>query len=916
MVTAILAQGTEGLAGTLDAIRHQVYGSDQVIVVGGDSDARHFAGSEEVEWVPTVSGAVDRTDATHLWFVRSGARPRADALGALVATATDLDAAVAGSKILDLDNPDRLLSVGFATDVFGTAFTGLDDDELDQGQYDVVRDVAAVAGDSLFVRRDLVKGLGGPDRRMPPLAAAVDFCQRARLRGARVIVVPSSEVLAPDPGRRSERWRERGSRIRGMAKVYGPLTVAWSLPVAFLSGFAQATMSLLLGRWMFFDWLRAWAWNLLHLPDTIRERRRARRGREVGDEELFRYQVGGSIALKTTATQLADQLRRRLPGEDTTSIEIISRELRRPSFLVGVGAILFLLVAVRSLWADGLPAVGYSLPFPDSGLAGLDAYAGGWNPGGFGGSEPLLPLIALTAIIRIVVLNSGPLAEYLAITGSAVLGVWGTVRLLRVWGVTEVAGTMAGLVYVAGSAAQGLAAETAIGAMIALGVVPWVMWLSLARWPSTSLGRAGRVAAVGLTTGIVALASPLLLLVPVVALLIWALVNVNDGVAWRALAVALSGVVLALPLLFPWAGAADLNAFLTEGDLFSSTSIVVAAAVVVALVTVVASAPVRLARVAGWAGVLAAGGALVARGSAFGAGAQIGHAGLALAALGLAGLAGAAFESITRVETAGWRRIAGGVGVVAAAVLVAASSVILIGGRAGIPADRFREAFAFTQARPGDPAASRILVLGGPGDLPGDERIIQGAAYRVVAAPMAELWEARLDGFHLADRDLDDVLETIIAGETSRAGDALAPFGIRWIVIMGSDEDESYAAAWNDRLTGQLDIVSLSAGLANDTYENESLNAVRAVTPDATAWSRVGTGYEGVSQDGRLTIRESAHPRWGPKPWIQAGVWNEVSASTGVSGFRPLESRRYQAYSAALWAIILAGFAWAGRKFG
>ena len=155
--------------------------------------------------------------------------------------------------------------------------------------------------------------------------------------------------------------------------MYGPLTVAWSVPAAFLSGFAQAAMSLLLGRWLFFNWLRAWGWNLLRLPDTLRERRKARRGREVGDEELFRYQVGGSIALKATASQLADQVRRRLPGEDTTSMEIIGRELRRPSFVVGIGAVLFILLAGRSLWAGGLPAVGYSLPFPDSGLAALDA---------------------------------------------------------------------------------------------------------------------------------------------------------------------------------------------------------------------------------------------------------------------------------------------------------------------------------------------------------------------------------------------------------------------------------------------------------------------------------------------------------------------------------------------------------------
>jgi len=906
---------TAGLAETLEAVRRQVYGSQEIVIVGGDTDARGIAGAEDVEWFPAISAMFSRdgVQASHLWFVRGGARPRADALGALAETATSLDAAVAGSKILDADDPDHLLSVGFATDVFGTPYSGLDDDERDQGQYDVVRDVAAVGGESLFVRRDLARGLNGPDRLMPSAAAATDFCQRARLRGARVIVVPSSEVLIADPGRIRRRWRERAGRIRAIGKVYGPLTALWVLPIGFLSGFAQSVLSLFLGRWEFFDWLRAWAWNVGRLPSTLRERRRARHGRVVGDEELFRYQVGGSVALHRTATELSDRVRQRLPGEDTVSVEIIGQELRRPSFLVGILAVLLILLSVRSLWT-GLPAVGYSLPFPDSWSAALGAYAGGWNLGGFGSEDPLRPLIAITGVLRAVTFNSGRLAEYLAFTGSALLGVWGTVRLLRGWGVKAVPGTLAGLVYVAGSAAQGLGAQTAIGTMIALGFVPLVLRLSLARWPHTSMGRVGRVAAVAVTTAIVAAASPTLLFVPSGALLLWALLNLNDGSAWRGLVVAVAGAVLAVPALFPWVGAADLGVFVSDGAAYWSTSIVVAAAAVVGAVMVIVTAPPRIAIVAGWGGVLAAGGAVVARSADFGGGAEVGYAGLVLVAIGLASITGAAFESITRADTAGWRRVLGGVGVVAAVLLLAASSAIQLGGRAGLPADQFREALAFTRARPGVPAESRVLLLGAPGELPGDERTIEGAAYRVVSAPLVELWEAYLGPERSADQELGDVLDDIIAGETSRAGEALAPFGIRWIVILGED---AYASAWSERFTGQLDIVSLGAGLSNETYENQAPGAVRAATATGASWPRVGAGYEGSSEaTGRLTVRESAHGGWGPGPWEQAGAWNEVSAGAGEAGFDPISGRRAQAYAAGVWLSALLGFAWAGRRFG
>jgi hypothetical protein len=450
--------------------------------------------------------------------------------------------------------------------------------------------------------------------------------------------------------------------------------------------------------------------------------------------------------------------------------------------------------------------------------------------------------------------------------------------------------------------------------MIAVGLLPWILRLSLARWPSTPLGDAGRVAAVALTTGVAAAAAPSMLVVPSAALLVWALLNLTDRQAWRAVLIAIAGAVLAIPMLFPWAGAADLSAFVNDGNAYWTTSIVVAVAVILGAFTVIVSAPSRLAFVAGWGGVLTAAGALLARSADFGSGDEVGYAGLALVALGLAAITGAAFESITRAETSGWRRLVGGIGVVSAVVLLAASSTVLLGGRAGLPGDRFREALAFTEARPGNPAESRVLLLGGPGELPGDDRIIEGAAYRVVAAPMVELWEAHLPPERPADDELSKVLAIIIAGETSRAGEALAPFGIRWIVIMS---DGPHASSWSERLTGQLDIVSLSAGLTNETYEIETQGAVRSMTGVGTAWPRVGTGYQGTPDlIGRITVRENAHHRWGPAPWEQTGVWNEVSAADGAAGFDPVDGRRNQAYAAMAWALALVGFAWAGRRFG
>jgi GT2 family glycosyltransferase len=919
VAAVIFARRGADLPATIESIQRQVYETQRIIVVGGDSDARQIASAHDAEWIAGLGAFIKSgTDATHLWFVLDGVSPRPDALGALVRAQTRLDASVAGSKILDELNPERLLSVGFATDVFETPYAGFDDDERDQGQYDVVRDVAAVGGQSTLIRTDLARGLGGPDASMAPFAAAVDFCQRARLRGARVIAVPSSEVLARDDRLELDRWRERAGRIRAMIKVYGPLTLLWALPMAFLSGFAQSFLSLFLGRWRFFHWLRSWLWNLVKLPNTLGERRAARKGRVVGDPEIFRYQISGSVALKSVAAELSDRIRRRLPGEDRLSIEAVGDELRRPSFVVGALALAFVFLATRSIWSAGLPAVGFSLPFVESGPGAISAYAGGWNPAGLGSVEMLRPFTALAGLIQTILFDNRRLAEYVLTAGSWLLGIWGVVRLLRTWGVRAVAGTLAGIVYVAGPAAQAVAQETAVGVAIAIGLIPWSMRFALAPFPTTWVSRLGRIAALAVIAGISAMLAPLTLAVPVAALFVWALLNLTDGTAWRAFGVSLVGAVLAVPMLFPWLGVADLYRFVTDGEAYWAVPIVTATVVVIAAAATLVAAPKRLALVAGWGAIATAAGTLLARSAGFGAGREIETVSLAVVSLGIALIVGPSFEAITRVrEVGGWRRIVAGVSVAAAVFLVAASTVTILGGRAGYPGDEYRAAFTFSAARPGDPTASRILVLGAPGNLPGDDRLVGGAAYRLVSAPMPESWETHLHTARVGDDALAKTLEAIIDGETKRAGELLAPFGVRWIVILAEDERDPFADAWKTIFVGQLDLVPLGGGLANATFESEAENAVRAISVGGSTWTRAGTGYEGTPEFGvGLEVRENANDRWGPGDWQQIGWANGTTAAVGTVAFDPIEDRRAQAIAAAVWLVALSGVAWAGRRFG
>ncbi|MEA2000991.1 MAG: hypothetical protein U9N84_03765 [Actinomycetota bacterium] len=841
--------------------------------------------------IPNLLGSIDAS-ITHLWLLHAGALPLPDALGALVEGAEQTDAAIAGSKLVRAEDPDRLIAVGIATDVFDFPYLGLDEDEIDAGQYDVVRDVAAVATVSMLIRRDLARGVGGPDPKMPPEAAAIDLCQRARLRGARVVVVPSSEVLFDADRFRAESWRERAGRIRAMLKVYSLLTLAWAVPLRVLIGLADVVVSPFIGRWSLFDWVRSWLWNLRHLPSLLRDRSLARKGRVFGDAELFRYQLRGSAKISELTGEVAGRLRSRLVRTEGLNIASLGSDLRQPAFIVGVLTVGTSLVAVRSLWSAGWPAVGYSMPLPESATAAVGAYAGGWNPGGFGSIDPLPPLIGLAGSVQFVLFDSPALTawalSFVAITG----GIWGMIRLARVWDIEVTAAWAAGIVLVAGPATQAIGDRTAIGQLLALGVLPWAIRVASARWPWSWVRRAGRVAATGWVVGLLGILAPPLLALPVAVLLLRAVLRLVDAAAWKALGVGLAGTVLAIPVLLPWLRAVDIDGYLTAGSEYWTPAVIPVGAAGIAFVAGIVSATGRRLDALVLGGVLVGLGAILARGDDLGLGRELAVAGLAVVALGSALVVGSVLDVLRASDVHGWRRLVGGIGGVAAAVLVASSIFPLIGGRGALPDDEFTEPLRFTSAADGEADASRILLVGPAATLPGESRVVRGAAYRVVSAPIPALWESDLPGKNAVDVALESLLVDLIEGQESRAGAVLASFGVRWVVVTGETPLEAV-------FDGQLDLVPLG-GAKRPTFLVDSDRAVRASTIEGEAWSRNGTGYEGdaVSAE-RLLLAESSNSRWGPGPWTQSSWGNEVSAGTGLAEFDPIDSRRSQAYLAA-----------------
>ena len=908
VVVAVIGGDAGSASRTLTAIDAQVYGTRRAVLIGEAKSARGVATGQGLDWAPSVAGLLDgiEPEASHLWVLRAGAMPRPDALRALVVDSERAGAALAGSKILDGDDEDLLVSVGMATDVFDVPYLGLDEGEVDAGQYDVVRDVAAVDGTSLLIRRDLAKGLRGFDTRLPPQAASIDLSQRARLRSARVVVVPSSEVPYRSGGPAARPWREEAGRIRAMLKSYSVLTLAWALPLAFFIGLFEAVVSPLVGRWTAFNWLRAWLWNLVYLPSTLLWRWRARRGDIIGDVELYRYQLRGSAKLRMLSEVASGRLADRLGPEEVSNLAGLGKELRRPSFVTGAMAALFVAVSTRVVWSGGFPASGYSLPLPSSGADAVAAYAGGWNPGGFGSAEPLPPLIGFAGALQRILFDNPELTTAVLILGAFLSGVWGSTRLLRTWAVGPVGGIVAGIALMAGPAARAVAADTGVGTLLALGALPWALRIPLLRWPGSWRQRAGRLAAAAFACSIVGLLSPPMVLVPAGALVLWALLNAVNGAPWRAAAVALGGGLLALPVLLPWLDSADVNRFLADGAAFWEPGLVLAVAFGVTFLATVASVPSQLGRVTAWGGVLVGLGAILARSGDFGPGREVEHLGLGIVSLGIAIVIGVAIEGVRRVEEIrGWRRVLVGLGGVAASVIAASALLVVAPGRAGLPSDDLSDRIGFTNLAEGNPSDSRILVIGPPEVLPGESREVRGAGYRVVSAPMPEMWEAWLPDMQAVDMALQADLEAMIDGEVFRAGEVLAPYAIRWVISLGATPLEEVFGA-------QLDLVPLGI-VEGVAFTTEGEPAVRAVTADGAAWTRVPAGYDGDPGPGRVLLAESADPRWQPEGAVE-GWATSVSAIQGEARFIPSSRRRDQATAAAVVFGLLALLAFVGRR--
>lgn len=842
----------------LEALADQDYPNFSVLVIdacsGVDPTGRVAAvlPGAFVRRLPTNRGYAAATNealalvegASHFLLCHDDVAPAPDAVRLMVEEAFRSNAGLVTPKLVDWDDPQRLLQVGMGIDKSGAPYAMVDRGELDQEQHDAVRDVFVAPGGCTLVRADLFASLGGFDPDMHLFGEDLDLSWRAQVAGARVVVAPSARVRhreamsgglrspggGPAPAgqaslRRVARPFVLRHRLRAVLKDYSMWHLIRVLPQVALLAVAEMAFGLLSGHTATArDTAGAWSWNLRRLGQLRVARRAVRVSRQVPDGEVRHLQVRGSARFSGFVRgQLAgERFRRRTKGAHARARALDRGGEERPavglSLAVGGAVALVMLVGSRHLLTRGIPAVHQLAPFPGA-WSLLRSFASGWNQAGLGSEAPAPAAFGLLGVAGFLLGGATGLLRTLLVVGALPVGAMGAAALAAPLG-SQRARLAALVVYVAIPLPYNAIAGGRLDGVLAYALAPWAL-RSLLRATGTAPfagddedGRGVRRAVVGLGVLVAvaaALAPPVILMVALMAvgLAVGSLLLGEGGGALRAAVAAAGAVAVAAVLLFPW----SLDFVLPGSQLSALTGVGGAPARASGLGALlrfetgplgappigwvfvgVAALPLLVGRsrrlewaARMWVVAITCWGVTWAGGRGW---LQVGMPSAevllapAAAALALAVALGLlAFEVDVPGYRFGWRQLAPTatlVAVLLGALPVAASA---LGGRWNLPRQDFAGLLSWMPEQKAA-GAFRVLWLGDPQALPlTGWRLAEGVSYatsRNGTPDVTGLWPGAAP--HAAQR-VGDAVQVARADGTTSLGHLLAPAAIRYVVV-------------------------------------------------------------------------------------------------------------------------------------
>ena len=810
-----------------------------------------------------------------------------DCIRRLIEETLRSNAGVVGPKLLDWDDPNRILHVGLGADKTGLVSDLAEPGEYDQEQHDAVRDVFAVPGAATLIRTDLFEALQGFDEAMLVQGEDLDLCWRAHALGARVLVNPAAtarhreDLTTRIVGADRDRFSRR-HRIRSMLSNYGLGHTIRVVPQALMASLVNTVLALFQGRLSIIaDIFAAWMWNLRRLPQIRRRRKHLSSIRQVGDAEVRALQLPGFEGLQAWRRRRADRFgATELDPDDPATVQAAADRRRwlQIAVLVWAGVAAVLVFGSRSLISGGVPVFNEFAGFPDGPSPLISEWTTTWRSTGVGTDAPSSLLHALLGIGGIALFGQMGILRLLVTVGMLGVGALGAFRLMQPFRILP-AQLVAMVVYVAAPLPYNALHGGSWSGLVAYGAMPWIAkrLATAAGIPpfgepdSRPLRRLADTAVVAVVVAAAALIEPLLAGSIVVLALGW----IVGGLATRRVVglgrlviVSIGALIFGFVLLMPaslglvrgdatWSlvgGTASTNdTQFTLSQLFRlatgphGDSLVGWALLVLPALSLVLAFGQRLA----WAArcwiviVISVSLAWLAEQNDFEYAIGNPHVLLAPAAVSLAfaaGVAAIAFQRDLRRYRFGWRQLVPFVAVVAMIASAGAGLGGALDGRWQVVDDGYEGVFSFFDDKA--PAHSRALWIGDADVLP-----VEGWAYddqltfALTHARSPTVLDQSPGNADATTHEVRDVFEDTLSGASSRLGQRLALYGVRYIIVVEANApapfDSISRAVDSDlksRLSEQLDLVRLEVRPGATIYENRAyVPTVSSFAPGALA---------------------------------------------------------------------------------
>jgi GT2 family glycosyltransferase len=282
----------EALTRCLDSLD----GADAIVVSNGERGPEIEAAAQRARVIDSENhgfGAgcnrgAELADADVLVFLNPDTVAAPGAVAALASRLEDESIGVVQARLALFTAPDTLNSSGNVVHVSGLAWPGGYGEPVDT--VSGVRDIPYASGAAFAIRTDLFRELGGFTEKLFLYQEDLELCWRVRLRGLRVVVDASANVLHDyilgRADRRKEYYLERNRLIFVLTAFSGRLLLALA-PVLLAAELGLALLAFRQG------WLRekarGWAWIVGNGSWLAARRRAVQSGRRVGDRELAAY---------------------------------------------------------------------------------------------------------------------------------------------------------------------------------------------------------------------------------------------------------------------------------------------------------------------------------------------------------------------------------------------------------------------------------------------------------------------------------------------------------------------------------------------------------------------------------------------------------------------------------------------------